>query len=131
MEVSLLSVLARLATYDGGAYLKNGTIRQMNVAIHLGKQHMGTRGLKDYCVALPLLLKHFHQTYCAGPWVGWISHDLYQDMQDELHRSDCFACWPALVPLVFAICDVAVQVRRSMRGTLDFALKWVHKSPPV
>jgi hypothetical protein len=48
-------VLGRLATYDGGAFLKNGTIRQMNIGMHELYSPPGSKAAKDYCAAQPLL----------------------------------------------------------------------------
>jgi FkbM family methyltransferase len=65
--------LGRLAAYDQGNFLRNGTIQQVNVALHEEfARERGALAVVDYCTALPLLHRYYRQTYCAGPWAGWV-----------------------------------------------------------
>ena len=64
-------VLERLANYENGAYLLNGTIRQINMAAH-GADRNPLEKIKSYCSVLNILQTYWSQTYCSGPWIGWI-----------------------------------------------------------
>ena len=63
-------VTKRLSEYDGGAYMRNGTIAQINLSFHKGEKGIdvspGSEKALDFCGALPFLHMYYRNTYCDG-----------------------------------------------------------------
>ena len=138
-------VSRRLSEYDGGSYLRNGTIAHINFANHAFEDGIdvspGSEKALDFCGALPFYHMYYQNTYCDGPWMGFLHHTLPVSLgadrlsapqlytPDGVHKED-LAEWEQTFPTVYREVAECKRRRQKHEQTTEAKGDMLERNPP-